>query len=185
MKQLIAWLKTQAGVALLATLAFGIGSVLANPILTLIWGNSKLTPVVAALVGAVAALLLVYMLIKPKPPKGFGDRNFSRKSVRQLTNLRRELTPVQGGHIGATKFHIGDWLRVRGRITEIGLTDEGKYVRLSFGFLWFRRDVLAHFEGDVTLPRLMDKITVDGEISEIVTCIGLILRKCELVDEQQ
>ena len=168
-------------VGFLGSVSFGLVTSVVEYIGT--GGVSGLTPVLATLAGGIVGLLVVYMLMKPKPPKRVGDRSFSRKSVRQLTNLKRGLTPEPGGHIGATKFHIGEWLRVRGRITQTGLTDSGEYVRLSVGFLWFRRDVLAHFEGGVTLPRLMNKITVDGEISDIVTCIGIILRKCELVGE--
>ena len=189
MQQLISLARRQVWAGLLGSFSFALVGSVIQYIGT--GGVSGLTPVVAVLVGGVVWLVVGRMVMgkpeqqTPDPPESVEGKVFSQRSVRQLTDLTRGLTTVEGDN--ATKLHIGKWLRVQGRILNVyEQTEEKMMIRLIHGSRFFRRGIFAYFDRGsrdrLETLQLGEEITVDGRI-DIITGAGITLTKCELVDK--
>ena len=147
-------------------------------------------PLGTAFVDAIITATWTALMGKPEPqtpelPESVEGKVFSRRSVRQLTNLTRGLTAVEADN--ATKPHIGIWLRVQGRVLNVyEQTEERMTVSLIQGFLFFQRKILAYFDRGsrdrLKILPLGHKIAVVGEIA-IISGGGITLTKCKLVDK--
>ena len=186
MKQIVAWDRRQVWAGVLGSLSCPLLTSVAEYILT--GGVSGWKPVVAAVVGAVAGLLVARMVIgKPAPqtPEPSESRVLSPRSPSELVALTRGKTEIAAKD--ATRPHIGTWLQFQGRVVDVGEADQDheKVMQviledLSFGF----SRMYSHFDSPwrkrIEILAIGDQVTVTGEISSILPHV-IFLKKCEMV----
>jgi len=193
MKQFIAWLRTQAGAALLGSVSLPVLTIIAERILT---GDiTGLRPLVAAAIGAVCGLLVGYGMRKksepPQPPENVGDRIFSPRSPSELAALTEGKTEIAAR--AATKPHIGTWLQFQGRVVDVVATSidvidtgvvDGNLTVVDLEGSRHEPMIEAHFRGSwwksIQILAVGDQITVRGEIDDI-SPDNITLTECELV----
>lgn len=160
-------------------------------------GSSGWIPLVAALTGGLAAMLILWLIEQRKPEKPQGpnktagasepdelkveERIFTQRTPDELVASIRGLTEVAAGHV--SERYLGQWLKVEGYVKDVYMLSSNKVIVVYISDA--EPGVFLHFdakrwEKHVAALDVEDKISAIGKIQTIGRQGIVALEQCEI-----